>query len=53
MTMFDSVKEVERNISWSAKLVRDKSEPGKQYKFSVSTPVVGAVIIEELVVKSR
>lgn len=53
MTMFDSVKEVERNISWSAKLVRDKSEAGKQYKFSASILVVVVVIIEELVAKSR
>jgi len=37
MTMFDSVKEMERNISWSAKVVRDKSEAGKQYKFSASS----------------
>lgn len=55
MTMFDSVKEVERNISWSAKLGRDKSEAGKQYKFSAacSILVVVVVIIEELVAKSR
>jgi len=37
MTMFDSVKEMERNISWSAKVVRDKSEAGKQFKFSASS----------------
>jgi len=53
MTMFDSVKEMERNISWSAKVVRDKSEAGKQYKFSASTLVFEAVIIEKLVAKSR
>lgn len=35
MIIFDSVKEMERNISWCAKLARDKSV-ASQYKCSVS-----------------